>query len=485
MTSWITPSLRWLTLAVAWFAWPAHATLPGGVARAFHAAGIPLSSVAVVVRAAGAPQPLFAHDANRPMNPASVIKLLTSFAALDLLGRDFRWRTEAYLRGRLDGAGVLHGDLVLKGYGDPKITVEQWKKFMTDLRARGLSRITGDLVLDRSHFSLPEHDAARFDQEPLRPYNVGPDALLVNFKAVRFVFAPEPRRNGVAVRVEPPLPEIAVNALPQLVNGECGDWRGAVGALYSNDGGTASGAFSGRYSVACGEREWYVALLDHPTYVHGMFATYFRAAGGSFDGTVRDGSTPRNATPFAVLESAPLYDIVRDVNKLSNNVMARQMFLTLATTRHPPPATPALATAVLKGWLKEKRIAMPGLVLENGSGLSRQERATAGGLAQLLAAADASPYRDEFASSLAVAAMDGTMQRRFVNGSVAGQALLKSGSLEGVRALAGYVIDPEGHRFYVVAMINHPNAARGNTALDYLVEWVFHQGRAWNPALHR
>ena len=106
-------------------------------------------------------------------------------------------------------------------------------------------------------------------------------------------------------------------------------------------------------------------------------------------------------------------------------------------------------------------------------------------LAQLLVAADASPLRDEFASSLAVAAMDGTMQRRFVNGSVAGQALLKSGSLEGVRALAGYVITTDNRRFYVVAIINHPNAARGSSALDYLVQWVYHEGPTWDPVLHR
>jgi D-alanyl-D-alanine carboxypeptidase/D-alanyl-D-alanine-endopeptidase (penicillin-binding protein 4) len=464
---------------------PARAALPGGVARALHEAGIPLSSVSVVVREAGAPRPLFAHDGNRPMNPASLMKLVTSFAALDLLGRDYRWRTEAYLGGRLDGAGVLHGDLVLKGYGDPKITIEQWQAFMGDLRARGLRRITGDLVLDRSYFKLPEHDPALFDQEPQKPYNVGPDALLVNFKAVRFVFTPEAKRKAVAIRVEPPLAEITLNAPPQLVNGECGDWRAALGALHADNGAASSSAFLGRYPAACGEREWYVALLDHPHYVQGMFSTFFRAAGGQFEGAVREGSMPRNAAPFAVLQSPPLYDIVRDVNKLSNNVMARQMFLTLATTRHPPPATPALAAAVVHDWLQARKIVIPGLVLENGSGLSRAERATAGGLVQLLMAADASPYRDEFASSLAVAAMDGTMQRRFLDGSVAGQALLKSGSLEGVRALAGYVITADHRRFYLAAIINHPNAARGWSALDYLVQWIYSEGPAWDPALHR
>ncbi len=474
-----------LLVALAISAASAQAALPRGVARAFLDAGIPLGSVAVVVREAGSPHTLFAQDANRPMNPASVMKMVTTYAALDLLGTDYRWKTEAYLAGRLQNNGTLAGNLVLKGYGDPKITIEQWQSFMTELHSRGLNRVTGDLVLDRSHFKLPEHDPASFDQEPLRPYNVGPDALLVNFKSVRFAFAPDLSHNSVAVHVEPPLPAVTVGALPQLTPGDCGDWRGALGALYDDRGATASVAFPGRYGQGCGERDWYVALLDHPHYVAGMFTTYFRLAGGRFDGGVRDGRAPRNATPFAVLESPPLYDIVRDVNKLSNNVMARQIFLTLATTRHPPPATPALGADAVQRWLKDKKIAMPGLVLENGSGLSRRERATAGGLVQLLAAANASPVRDEFASSLAVAAMDGTMQRRFQNGTVAGQALLKSGSLEGVRALAGYVIDAEGRRFMVAAIINHPHAARGAAALDYLVQWIYQEAGHWDPRQHR
>ena len=326
----------------------AHAALPGGVARAFHDAGVPLSGVSVVVRESGQPQPLFAHDANRPMNPASVMKIVTTYAALDLLGPDFRWKTEAYLAGKLDRKGTLAGNLVIKGYGDPRITIEQWQAFMRDLRAQGLASITGDLVLDRSYFKLPEHDPAAFDQEPLRPYNVGPDALLVNFKAVRFAFAPENAGNAVTVRADPPLPEIAVSGVPQLVNGDCGDWRATLAAQYVNLGSTAVATFPGRYPQSCGEREWYVALLDHPHYVLGMFTTYFKERGGRFSGTVVEGRPPRNAKPFAVMESAPLYDIVRDVNKLSNNVMARQVFLTLATAKHPPPATPALAAGVVQ-----------------------------------------------------------------------------------------------------------------------------------------
>jgi D-alanyl-D-alanine carboxypeptidase/D-alanyl-D-alanine-endopeptidase (penicillin-binding protein 4) len=198
---------------------------------------------------------------------------------------------------------------------------------------------------------------------------------------------------------------------------------------------------------------------------------------------VREGRAPAGAAPFATLESPPLYDIVRDVNKLSNNVMARQVFLTLATTVQPPPATTQGAREAVRRWLARRKLAMPGLVLENGSGLSRRERVTANGLARLLNAAEASGVRDEFASSLAVAAIDGTVERRFQDRSVAGQALLKTGSLEGVRALAGYVIGSEGRRYIVVALVNHPNAERAAPALDYLVQWVFRNAGTWRPMI--
>jgi len=462
----------------------AHAELPRAVGRAFLDQGIPLNRVAIVVQQVGKPRPLFAYDADRPMNPASTMKLVTTFAALELLGRDYRWKTEAYLGGVLKG-GRLSGDLILKGYGDPKITIEQWQAFMASLRAAGLDRIDGDLALDRSYFALPEHDPASFDHEPLKPYNVGPDALLVNFKSVRFVFTPDAATNALRIVSEPALPELLVGAPPPLAAVDCGDWRSSLGAVFASQPAQAQVTFAGRYAANCGERDWYVALLDHPHYVHGIFTTVFRDAGGQFDGGIKERRAPRSAVPFVTLESPPLYDIVRDVNKLSNNVMARQIFLTLATTAMPPPATPAKAAETVRRFLQSRRIAVAGLVLENGSGLSRRERISAGGLAHLLIAADQSDVRDEFASSLAVAATDGTVARRFQNGSVAGQALLKTGSLEGVRALAGYVIDSEGRRFVVVAIVNHPNAARGAPALDHLVQWVYENGATWDPSQQR
>jgi len=449
----------------------ASAALPVDVARAFRAAGVPLDRVAVMVQEVGAPRPLFVHDADRAMNPASVMKLVTTFVALELLGPDYRWRTEAYADGPLE-RGVLHGDLVLRGRGDPKITVEQWQAFMTRLRAAGLDAIDGQLALDRTAFDVPAHDPGAFDGEQQKPYNVGPDALLVNFKAADLVFTPDPASGRASVRLDPPLASITV-APPPLDGAPCGDWRGALRPRFDDDGRGVQISFSGSYSAACGERDWWVSLLDAPHYAHQMFTVYFRAAGGRFDGGLAERHAPAGARPLAVLESPPLYDVVRDVNKFSNNVMARQIFLTLALEAAPPPATPAKAGDVVRRFLALRKIAIPKLVMENGSGLSRNERITAAGLVQLLIAADRSAVREDFASSLAVAAVDGTVERRFQLGPAAGQALLKTGSLEGVRALAGYVLDAQGHRYAVAAIVNHPAAARGSVALETLVQWIY------------
>ncbi len=453
--------------------------LPRPISRAFGAAGIPVADYAVVVRAAGGTRAVVSHQPAKPMSPASVMKLVTTLAALETLGRDYRWKTEAYLGGPLDADGTLHGNLILKGYGDPKITVEQWQAFIAQLRAAGLRRIDGDLALDRSWFALPAHDAGAFDGEPLKPYNVGPDALLVSFKSVRFLFTPSIAPGSatppsVNVAVDPPLPNIALGARVSADGvARCGDWRGAVGGTFIDQGRTAAAQFDGRFPLECGEREWYVSLLDHPHYVQGIFTWAFNAAGGEFAGGVRDGRAPARAKPFATLESPPLYDVMRDINKLSNNVMAAQVFLTLGAVAGPP-GTPDKARAAITRWLAAQKLRMPELAIANGSGLSRTDRISAQSLAALLDAADRSDVREEFASSLAVAAMDGTVQRRFVNGDVAGQALLKTGTLEGVRALAGYVIDAEGRRWIVAVIVNHPRAAGAQAALDAVVDWVYH-----------
>jgi D-alanyl-D-alanine carboxypeptidase/D-alanyl-D-alanine-endopeptidase (penicillin-binding protein 4) len=371
---------------------------------------------------------------------------------------------------------VLEGSLFIKGYGDPKLTLESMWLLARALRERGLSELRGDLVLDRSHFDASGYDPARFDGEPLRPYNVGPDALLVSFKSVRFLFVPDASRGVVRVLASPHPRELElVNAL-KLTEGGCNDWRERMRAEFQPGPAAARAAFSGEYPRACGEREWNVALLAHPVYAAAVFREVWAAAGGAWTGGMREGPVPPTAQLLYRHESAALAEIVRDINKYSNNVMARQLYLTLGAGAGAAPARLDGAFQAVREWLAAKRLAMPELVIDNGSGLSRIERISAHGLAALLQSAYRSAVMPEFIASLPLVAVDGTMRRRLRNGGTAGQAHIKTGTLHDVRSIAGYVLDREGRRHVVVMIVNHPNAARAQAAQDALLAWVYEGG---------
>ncbi len=452
---------------------PAHAQsderLPPPVARALKAAHVPASAVAVLVQDVDARMPRASFNTGKPMNPASTMKLVTTYAALELLGPAYTWKTEAYGTGPLRD-GVLEGDLVLKGYGDPKLGFEQFWLLLRQLRARGLREIRGDLVLDRSHFESDSHDPARFDNEPLRPYNVGPDALLLNYKSIRLDFRPDAALKTVAVGAEPAPAQLDLVNLVQLGEGACDPaWYEGIRMNLAPAGAATRLTLTGRYPAACGEKSRHVALLDHPQFVAGVFRQLWAELGGSIAGSLREGAAPAGARLLARGESPPLAEVVREINKFSNNVMARQVYLTLGAEKAKRPARAEDAEAAVRDWLAQKSLAMPELSIENGAGLSRSDRISAENLGRLLLAAYASPVMPEFVASLPLAGIDGTMRKRLNGNGVAGQAHVKTGYLDGARALAGYVLDRRGRRAVVVFIANHPNSAATKAAQDALL----------------
>jgi len=452
---------------------PAYASgLPPKVAAALKGAGIPESHAAVFVQEVGAKHARLAVNADRPMNPASVMKLVTTYAALELLGPAYTWTTEAYSVGNVTD-GVLAGDLYLKGSGDPKLTLEQFWLLLRDLRARGVREIRGDLVLDRGLFEPREPE--RFDDNPLRAYNVTPDALLLNFKALRLTFLPDAERRTVALVVEPQPAQLDLVNLLKLSNGACNDWREHVRADFAMHGPNARLVLTGSFPAACGEKNWNLGLLSHPNYVFGVFKQLWQELGGKLDGNLKEGQVPASARSIASIESPALSEIVRDINKWSNNVMARQVFLTLGASGGARPAREADGEAAIRTWLAAKGLNFPELVLENGSGLSRKERISAENLGRLMQAAFRGPVMPEFVASLALTAVDGTMKKRLKDNGVAGQAHIKTGTLEGVKTIAGYVLDQTGRRWIVVFFVNHPDASAAQAAQDALLAWV-HQG---------
>ncbi|MEW5888856.1 MAG: D-alanyl-D-alanine carboxypeptidase/D-alanyl-D-alanine endopeptidase [Pseudomonadota bacterium] len=446
--------------------------LPTPVAQALRAAAIAPAHVALVVQEVGARLPRISHNADRSMNPASVMKLVTTYAALELLGPAYTWRTEVYADGTVDN-GVLTGDLVLRGSGDPKLTLENFWLLLRRLRERGIRDIRGDLVLDRSLFAPLAHDPAAFDQEPLRPYNVGPDALLLNYKTVRLQFVPDGTKNIVTVTAEPHPPQLDLVNLLRLSDGPCHDWRADLRVDALPTAGGARLVLTGSYPAACGEHQRHFSLLEHGQYVLGVFRQLWEELGGRLQGGLREGPVPATAQLVTVAQSPALAEIVRDVNKFSNNVMARQLLLTLGAERVRQPAQPQDGELAVRAWLLDKGLSFPELVLDNGSGLSRAARISADSLARLLVAAYRSPVMPEFIASLPVVAVDGTMKKRVTDKSVAGHAHIKSGTLEGVRAIAGYVLDRRGRRQVVVFLVNHANAAAAQPAQDALLQCVF------------
>ncbi|MGP1679250.1 MAG: D-alanyl-D-alanine carboxypeptidase/D-alanyl-D-alanine endopeptidase [Burkholderiales bacterium] len=450
-------------------------SLPPAVELALKRAHVPTAAVSAYVQDVDETKPLLAHNAARPMNPASTMKLLTTYAALELLGPTYTWKTEAYAGGKLAG-DTLAGDLILKGYGDPKLTLENFWLLLRKLRALGLREIRGDLVEDRSYFEPAAYDPAKFDAEPLRAYNVGPDALLLNFKAVRFQFVPDADRRTVTVIAEPRPAGLAFTAAVRATDGACGDWRAGIKADFESNGASAKAGFTGSMPAACGERYWNASLLDQPNYVYGVFRQLWEELGGTITGSWRDGPVPADARLLATGESSSNAALVRDINKFSNNVMARQLYLTLGAELLGLPANSARSAEVLRSWLAQKKLDFPELVLENGAGLSREARISAQHMGALLLDAWRSAVMPELMSSLPLVAYDGTMRRRLRFESIAGQAHIKTGSLGDARTLAGYVLDRRGRRRVVVLFVNHPNAAAAQPAQDALLEWVYEGG---------
>jgi D-alanyl-D-alanine carboxypeptidase/D-alanyl-D-alanine-endopeptidase (penicillin-binding protein 4) len=366
--------------------------------------------------------------------------------------------------------GVLHGNLYFKGSGDPKLVVERVQTLLQDVMTKGLREVKGDIILDGSVFDLPDKNPASFDDEPLRPYNVAPQGLLLNFNAMLFKFTPDAARGEAKVESEPPLSNVQWPSSVPLSAGPCHDWRTQLRADFSK---ADSVRFNGTYPKACGEQKWPVAYIEPPSFAPRMVQAIWRQAGGQLRGQVRHGLTPAQVTLWHEAPSLPLTDIVADINKLSNNVMAQQLFLTLSR-QQGAGSFAASRQVVLKWWTQNlKEQSLP--VLDNGSGLSRKERSNAQALSALLHLASQSSYANALQNSLAIAGVDGTVARlkdRQPNSVVIGRALLKSGSLKDVASLAGYVDGLSGKRYVFVVIVNHPNAHAVRPAFDRLLEWA-------------
>lgn len=446
-------------------------TLPPELQQAWRSAGVPMGDVSLVVQELGGPR-LIELNAGVPRNPASVMKMVTTWTALSGLGPEYRWRTEL-LAGRgaqVDEQGGLRGPLYIRAAGDPFMTQEELWFLLRELRLRGIKNLS-EVVVDRSIFGQVAIDPYEFDASGDRPYNASPDAMMVDLGAARLLFVPDTVGRKWVPVVDPPLPGVRVVGEVRYSDGVC-PGSPSVSAQARQSGETTIIEVAGTAAGSCGEFSIYRLVRSQPEHFSGMFRHLWRELGGTLAKGIGPGRVPAHAQVIAWTDSETLADTIRQVNKQSNNVMARLLLLTLAAETRGRPATPAAGAQAALTLLQEQGVDTRGWHIENGSGLSRTERLTANGLAGMLEAAWRSALMPEFVSSLAIAGVDGTMRRRLRQDEVRGMAHLKTGTLRDARALAGYVLGASGKRYIVVSLANGDRATAIRPFDDALISWL-------------
>ena len=452
-------------------AWGTSGGAPPPISEALSAQRLPPSAVSIAIVDTDDSRLVLGQNADAPRSPASTIKVVTTFAALDTLGPAYAWHTQALIRRPLKD-GVLDGDLILQGGGDPYMTLERWWSFAHALRGKGLKAIHGDIVIDNSAFSLPPGDPGEFDGRPNRPYNVVPDALMVNFQSVEFRVLPDADARRIDIIASPAPVNLAIENHLRIAGGRCGGLAGQVNFKVASAHSDRV-VFSGALSPHCAERSFTRVLLEPATYAFGTFVELWHDLGGEFAGKLRVETAPVDAQPLLIFDSLSLAEIVRLTNKFSSNLMARHLLLTIGEERYGAPATLEKGAAAIAEWGRNRGFEFQSMDIDNGSGLSRSTQISARQMAQTLVAAYHSRYAPEFLASLPLAGIDGTLRSR-MKMSPGGAVRLKTGHLDGVSGVAGYVTTSSGKTYVLVSLINHGRAdtGAGDPVHATLVKWI-------------
>ena len=466
-------------------------TLPSSVIKALREANIPEEAIGVAVTRLADGATVISHGADKSFAPASTMKLVTTFIGLERLGPTYRGRTELRTDAPQVGS-VLTGNLVLRGLADPDLDWEGFQRMLQTLRNMGIQHIQGDLIVDRQLFQPSRLDIGvpPFDEAPEFRYNVIPDALLINMNLLQLDLQSD--ANGMRIRVTPSLDQVEVVSNMTLIDGPCNKWEDGwamptqlptpLGSAKAAIGSTVQIQLNGTFPRNCMVTTD-INILDRAVYTDRLFRSLWAKLGGTYGGVTLEApapnpiSGPAKGRLLAEHRSRPLAEVLRNINKQSDNTLARMLYLTLGA---PPDAgvrnTPTIANAEqeVRAWFNRHGISQTGLVIENGSGLSRAERIRPSQLAGLLVAASHSNWAPEFMASLPIVGVDGTMRNRLRDTPAAAPARIKTGTLKDVVAIAGYVPDAMGKMCVVVGIVNHPRAsgAVGRPIVDALINWV-------------
>jgi serine-type D-Ala-D-Ala carboxypeptidase/endopeptidase (penicillin-binding protein 4) len=470
----------WLLLATVLTAPAAAAPEPPPLEALLKTAGLPLEAVSLVVaplRPVVPGERVLQLGAERALQPASTMKVLTTLAGLELLGPTWRGRTRLLAAGPVEN-GVLNGDLVLEGGADMDLSADALQALLRKLRERGVEVIRGDLILDRSAFRPTRVDLGLppFDEAPEFEYNLIPDALTVDSNLLRMDLAFD-AAGTLQIHHHPRLHGLRIRHELHLVDTPCTRWGEGwkTPEVKRRWLGDTEVVLRGTWPRGC-ERSLALNLIDRDEFIGRLVRRQWADLGGQWQGRAREAVTPPGAVVLAERQSRPLSELVRGINKVSDN--ARTRTLLLAIGRQTPGADdePTLQRAdrAVRAWMARHSIPDAGLVLDNGSGLSRTEKISAAQLEAVVRAGMTGPWAPEFLTSLPVVGVDGLMRWRQADGAVPIQARLKPGGLRNVVSVAGTVNDAGGQPMIVVVILNHDNAraAVSRPIIDAVLQWV-------------
>ena len=464
----------WLLLAALALAGCATTSVPDPVQSALDKAGLPADSLGYVLQPLDGSRPALQRRAGDPMSPGSTMKLVTATVALEKLGINHRGRTEL-LAASAPVAGVIDGPLILRGGADPDLDWPALWWLLRQLRESGVREIRGGLVVDRTLFSPTRLDVGLppFDEAPEFDYNVIPDALHLNGSLLDYEL--QATASGVAARSVPALQGLRVEAGAMTLSSKpCKDWDEDWKPAVVEP--TASGLtvrLQGAFPAGCRQLAP-LQLIDRQWLVTHAVRQFWTELGGTLGPGDTEAAAPAGAVVLATHRSRPLAEVMRGVMKRSDNALTRLVYLQLgAQAAQPGEPTLAAAERSVRAWFAAHGVDDRGLVLDNGSGLSRSERVSPAQLAAVLRASQAGGQAPELLGALPLAGVDGTLTRRLKDGPATGRARLKTGTLRDAVGLAGFVPDASGRTWVFVALLNHPEAARkGRPVLDALANWV-------------
>lgn len=445
-----------LLLSMSWIgghASSAQKDLPKSLISILTEQAIPPETLTVIVQEVDSDESIISLNPKILRSPASLTKLFTTFIALDYLGPDFQWNTNIYVSDSISDETVDY--LLFKGEGDPYLTEENLRSIVKKLRHLGLERIEMGLQVDQQYFEANQSHPGDFDDDPLRPYNQLPSALTANFNRVDFQLVPNVNTGSVDFYFDTLPSGVVIDNQLHLGKGQCSDFTDSVVFHETQTDQIMTIIAEGVFPSSCLKIEHEIALTNTNHYFYSLFSDLWKQSGGEFLGYIIDSEKiGESEVPLLVHTSPPLNEIIRHTNKQSNNFMSRQIFLSLGNYQSDQTATLELSRLRINAMLDKYDIDFQGQFIDNGSGLSRETVIRGETLMQLLKEIYEHPLRAELISSLPITGIDGTMKKRFRKFPIKQRAHLKTGTLDGVTGMAGYVKGLSGKDYIVVFIHN-------------------------------